>query len=396
MPDIQKKIKTLEEKLSQLQTQDEQDEFIYGVTNRAGRSPREKIKDFFIDHSTVSRKEKAYFFELAATMLRAGIAIQRAMILLQSKTESQRLRRIIATIRYDLEHGRSFAQTLDRFPDIFDESQRGIIRSAEAVGNLEHVLFKIAANLIRHDALVSRLQSALMYPVAVMIALAVSVSVILTVVVPRMQSIFSGNDLTLPLATRILLGVSLWFLQYFWILGVVALFAVIGFHIYMSSDEGRFSWDFHKLTWPLFGRLARKVLVLRFVENLGLLLESGLPINTTLEYVARSMGNEVYRLKTFDALGAVVSGQSLSSSLAASPFLFPATVVNMLAIGEKSASVGEVSLKIGEYYQREIDATLSNMTTILGPLLVLVIGAAVAFFALAILSPIFSLTQVVG
>lgn len=389
------KVSKLDNLLNRVQKEETREEFIYGVTNRASRSLGERLKDFFIDRSRIAVKEKAYFFELLATMLGAGIPINRALKILISRTENKRLRRVTATLSYELEHGRPLSAALERFTDIFEETERGAIRSAEAVGHLESMLFKIAANLERRYTLIMRLVSALIYPTAVFFSLIVAVVIMLTFVVPRMEQLFAESSVELPATTRFLLGSSLLLSNLWWLALIIIIFAVVLFHFYTRSENGRFAWDFRKLRIPFIGEMLRKIFVVRFTGTLGVLMESGLPLNRALEYVAASIGNEVYRVKTFEALGSVQEGKKLSQSLAQAPFLFPETVTNMIAVGEHSAALGEMCHKIGGHYMREIDHTLKNMTNVLGPLLILFIGAAVAFFALAILSPIFSLTQAV-
>lgn len=382
--------------LSKVQKESHSDEYIYGVTSSKGRSFIKRINDFLIDHSSIATRDKEYFFELLATMLRAGIPMNRSLKILASRTGSPRLKRIVSTISYELEHGRSLSQALDRFPEVFAESERGVIKSAEAVGHLEEMLFKVATTLNRHNELRARLIGALIYPSAVLVSLVAGIAAMLIFVVPKIQGIFAESSLTLPLPTRILLIMSLFLTKAWWLLLIIILFAIIGFHVYVSSDEGRFAWDFRKLRLPFIGELLRKIYVMRFVDLLGLLIESGLPINKALEFVAGSVGNEIYRLKTYEALGRVQQGEKLSAMCASAPFLFPESVTNILAVGEYSASLGEISQKIGGYFEREINHTLKTMTTVLGPLLILVLGLLVAFFALAILSPIFSLTESVA
>ena len=381
--------------LSKVQKEVARDEFVYGVTNRAKRSFIDRINDFLIDHSAVPVSEKAYFFELLGTMLHSGIPLSRALKILTGKTENQHLRRIIATISNEIEHGRTLSQALDRFPEVFDESERGVVRSSEAAGTMEPILFKVAANLERRNDLGARLTGAMIYPIAVLVALFIGISVMVVFVVPQLEGIFKQSSITLPLPTRILLGASVILSQSWWLIAIVALFIIAAFHIYTNSEEGRFSWDFRKLHIPFVGSIIRKIIVLRFIDTLGILIESGLPINQVLEYVAGAVGNEVYRIKTYEALSDIQEGKKLSSSLAKAPFLFPETVTNMVAVGEQTASLGELAQKIGSHYEREIDYTLKNLTTVLGPLLIVVIGGTVAFFALAVLSPIFSLTQAV-
>ncbi len=388
-----KNIDKLAQMLSQVQDDAPDEKFIYGVTNRAGRGFFQKCNDYLVDNSSVSLREKSYFFELLATMIKAGIPLTKALKILETKTDHKKLKRVISTMNYDVDHGKSFSQAMEPFSEIFTESVLGIIKSAEATGTLDVALAKIALNLENQDVLRSKIVGAMVYPVAVLVALVISIGVIVTMVVPKLKDLFTENNLEMPPMTRFFLETSNWLASNWWLLAILAIFIAAGFHAYTNSDEGRFSWDFQKLRFPFIGKLARSIYVLRFVDTLGMLTESGLPINKTLEYVAQSLGNEVYKVKTYEALALVQTGQPLSQALFSSPFLFPETVSNMIAIAEQTASLGEISLKVGVHYQREIDNTLKNMTTLLGPIVILFIGVAVAFFAIAILSPIFSLTN---
>lgn len=388
-----KKLDKLNLLLKQVQNDTVAETFIYGVTVRSSRSLTDKINDYLIDHSSISLREKSYFFELLSTMIKSGISLVKSLAILETKTDHKRMKRIIATIKYDVEHGKAFSQSLEVFSDVFNESICGVVRSAEATGSLDHALAKIATNLSSQDELRSQILGALVYPMAVMAALLISMGVIVTFVIPKLKSMFEENNLQMPPTTRFFLNAGEWVSNHWWLLAILALFVIAAFHAYTHSDEGRFSWHFQKLRFPFTGKLLRSIYVLRFVDTLGLLIESGLPINKALEFVANSLGNEVYKVKTYEALANVQSGEPLSKTLIASPFLFPETVSNMIAVAEQSANIGEISLKVGAHYQHEINNTLKNMTTLLGPLVILVIGAAVAFFAIAVLSPIFSLTS---
>ncbi|MBI4994251.1 type II secretion system F family protein [Candidatus Peregrinibacteria bacterium] len=387
------KSQKLDEFLSKVQTEAEHEEFIYGVTNRVKRGVAKRIQDFFIDRSKVPAKEKSYFFELLGTMIRAGIPLNRALKILVNKTEHARLRRISSTLSYELEHGYFLSQALSKFPDVFSETERGVVKSAETVGHLENSLFKIADSLNRQNEIIMRLKSALIYPIAVLASLIVGAVIMLIFVAPRMREIFEENAMRLPWPTRVLLFSGEALETKWWLVLIIIIFLALSFHIYTHSEEGHFAWDFKKLRLPFIGSVLKKIYVMRFTDTLGLLTESGLPINTALKFTADAIGNEVYRVKTFDVLGAVQEGRKLSSALGEAPFLFPETVTNMLAVGEHAASLGDISQKIGAHFEKEIDYTLKNMTTVLGPVLILLIGVSVAFFALAVLSPIFSLTQ---
>jgi type II secretory pathway component PulF len=166
--------------------------------------------------------------------------------------------------------------------------------------------------------------------------------------------------------------------------------------VYISSDTGRFRWDLFKLRLPVIGTLNRKVLVLRFVSTLGVLIEAGLPVVNALTIIATSLSSEIYRLKVWELISKVQQGERISAGLADSPFLFPDTVTQMLSVAEQSASMGTISQKIAAHYDREIDASLKRLTSLFEPLMILMVGVMVALLALAILTPIFKLTQMVS
>jgi type II secretory pathway component PulF len=396
MSDTNKKAALLENLLSKTQKSVAEEEFIYGVTDLNSRTLSQRFEDFFIERRSVPTKEKAYFFELLATMLAAGIALNNALKILSKKTSHPRLKRVIATLSFELEHGKPLSKAMERFPEVFDETERGVVASAEAVGHLERMLTRVADNLNNRSDLMMRLKGATIYPIAVLISLVIGIVTVLVFVLPKIEDLFASSGILLPLSTRILLGASFALRNYGWLFFILIIFAVIAFHVHNNSDEGHFSWDFRILRIPLVGELLRKIFVIRFIDTLGMLTESGLPLNRALEFTANAVGNEIYRLKTFEALAAVQEGKPLSRALEASPFLFPETVTNMIAVGEKTASLGDLAQKIGAQYSREIDYSLKNLTTVLGPTLILVIGAAVAFFALSVITPIFSLTQAVS
>jgi len=388
--EIQNKLNSL---LKKVQKEELNDEFIYGVTNTQNRSTLQSIDDFLIDHSSTSDTEKAQFFALLATMIASGISLHKGLKLLGSKTTHKRLRRVISTLSYELEHGRTLSQSMERFSFIFTEAERGSIRSAEATGNLEAILKKNSSALDRNIALTMKIKSAMIYPIAVLFTLVAGISTMLIWVVPKIKEVFSTSKLELPFLTKILLSLSDLTTKFWWVAVLVIFLSITLFIVYTNSDEGRFSWDFTKLRIPMIGSILRKIYVLRFIDTLGILIDSGVSITSALELSAEAIGNEIYRLKTYEALARVQEGVPLSKSLLDAPFLFPATVANMISVAEQSASIGEISRKIGEHYDREIEYTLRNLTTTLGPALILVTGIGVGLFALAVLSPIFSLTE---
>lgn len=373
-------------------------EVIYGVYDSRQQPFLTRIDDFLIDHSRIPLQEKAYFFHLLAVMIDAGIPLIQSLKILAQRTANERMYRVLNTVAFLLAQGQKLSEAMGRFPDIFGEMELGVIRSGEAAGNLEKMLFKLSSQLDKSHALQMKLVTASIYPLAVLSVLLVVAGSMLIWVIPSLVNLLTEAGLEeadFPFATRLLIGISSFLTSYWWaLIGGIFLFSA-GIKTYIASENGRFRWDLLKIRVPIIGVLLRKVLVLRFISMLGILVESGLPVVQALTIIATAMTNELYRLKVWDVISKVQQGEKISESLGNTPFLFPETVSSMLRVGEQSASLGSISEKIGDHYDREISNSVKRLTSIFEPIMIVFVGASVALLALAILTPIFKLTQMV-
>jgi len=383
------KIFVLEEKA----LKKEREDFVYGTYDYTKDNIYKKVDNFLIDHSKISLKEKSYFFSLLAVMIDSGVGMMKSLKILAKRAKSERFYRIINTLAYDVERGKKLSDAMSRFPDIFTDAERGVISSGEAVGNLDQMLERLAKQVERTSELVSKVKSALIYPITVLVALVVAGVIMMVMVVPTLIRLFAESNIELPLSTRTLIGVSFFVSDYWWVIAVLIVFAVLLLRVYVSSPAGRFKWDLFKLKIPIYGNLLKKVIVFRFVSLLGVLLESGFPIADSLDIVAKALGNELYRVSLMDVKKKVVAGETISENLKKMTFLFPNTLSSMISIGEKSAAIGLVSRKISNQYDREIDTSLKGLTSVLEPVVIVIVGLTVGLLALSILGPIFSLSE---
>lgn len=368
---------------------------VYGVYDNSDQPLFSRVNDFFIDNHKVSLKEKSYFFHLLAVMLDAGMSILEALKTLAKKFENEKLRRVINTLAHNVEKGKTLSDAMENFPEIFEDSEIGIVKSGESVGHLDRMLFKLSSQLERSYGMSLKLRSALVYPVTVIIALFISGGVIVLFVLPKLLKFFTESGHALPFLTRGLLWISN-FLTSYWVAVLLVLVGlVIAFNAYRSSVMGRFKLDYMKLKLPVVGELFRHAEIVRFVSLLGILTESGLPITKTLKILSESMKNVLYSEKVSDVQIEVERGEKISASLEDAPLLFPATVTQMIAIGEKSATLGSICEKIASQYEKELDHSIKNLMTVLEPLVILFVGILVAIMAYAILGPIFQLSQFV-
>lgn len=371
------------------------DPVIYGVYDNRQRPFWVRISDFFIDRQRISLKEKAYFFHLLGVSLDAGMTLLKALHVLADKNRNERLRRVLSTLVYEMENGKSFSEAMGRFPDVFSEAEIGLVKSGEATGDLYKMLLRLSDQLDQDHELTLRMRTALVYPLTVILVLVIAMTVVVLWVVPNLTQFFGELDADLPLATRAMLWASYFISDYWWVILIVFLVGLIFYNLYVRTEEGRFRWDLFKLRMPIFGRLYQKFVLARLVRLLGVLMGAGLPIRHVLQILGRSAQNDLYRRKLEEVLTHVEEGKGIAESLKGSDMLFPDMLVHVLEVGERSANLEKSAQKLALHYDHEIEHSLKEVTSILEPVAIVLVGLAVLFFALAILGPVFSLSELV-
>ncbi|MEK7126934.1 MAG: type II secretion system F family protein [Patescibacteria group bacterium] len=372
---------------------------IYGIYDNSDKSWTVRFNDFLIDQSKVTLKDKSYFFHMLAVMVDAGIPVVQALKSLALKTQNKRFRRILDTVAYNCEGGSNLSDAMSRFDDVFDESERGIVKSGEATGHLNLMLFKLSDQIDKRHELYTKLWTAAVYPVSVFAVLILVALGMLVWVFPSLLNLLTEGGVSqgsLPLATRILISIQSAVVNFWWVILIVIFMFYGMFNMYSHSEYGAFRLDYMKLNIPVIGELIRKLYVYRFVSLLGILVDAGLPVITSLKIVGNSLSNRIYKLKLQEVINDVKGGKKISESLMDSEYLFPPEIVQMLVVGEASATLGKVSEKISDQYQREIDNALKKLTSVFEPVMILVVGILVAVLAMAIMAPIFNLSTIVN
>ncbi len=392
------KDKSIDELLAQLNAKEDKakdESVVYGVYDHNKQPLWVRLNDFLVDRSKINMKEKSYFFHLMAVMLDAGVPILKTLQVLTNKVENPHFRRVVNTMAYDVEHGKKLSDAMSKFPDVFSEAEVGIVKSGETIGNLNQIMFKLAKQLESLYGLYLKVRSAMIYPLTVVIALVTAMWIVLTFVIPKMRDFFDESDMALPWLTLLVLGLSDFVSNYWWLVLIIGLLAFAVWSFYVNTKFGRMRWDRFKINMPIFGDLVKKAILSRIIRMLGVLMHAGLPINKSLDILADASGNVLYKIKLRDAKDSVERGEKVSASLAEAPFLFPDTVTQMLQVGEQSASVARTAEKVADHYEMEVDHAVKNMTTVLEPIVIVIVGLAVAVVAMAILGPIFSLSDLV-
>ena len=342
----------------------------------------------------VSAQELALLTRQFATLTRAGLPLTECLGTLIDQVEQTRLKRVLTHVRQQVREGRSLADALQAHPRVFSGIYVNMIRAGEESGTLEAVFARLADYSESQARLLRTVQSALTYPVIMIVVSFAILMFLLTYVVPQVTRIFTETGRPLPLATRILLDCSSFFANYWWsMLMVLAIGALVGVR-FTRTPKGRAWYDHTLLRLPWVGRLFQRLNVARFARTLSTLLASGVPILTALDIVTHLLNNSVLRRAVEDARASVQEGESLAAPLRRSG-LFPALLTQMVAVGERSGELESMLARAADAYDEEVTVALSQLTSLLGPLTILLMGGVILFIVLAILLPIFDLNQLV-
>jgi type IV pilus assembly protein PilC len=351
-------------------------------------------KELHLFQPKAKLKDIAVFSRQFATMINSGLSLLRALSILEEQTESKALAAILKEVRIDVEKGSSLSQALARHPRAFNRLYIAMVRAGETGGVLDSVLLQLSDTIEKQVELKRKIKAAMTYPVAVLSLVLLIVTVMLLFVVPTFKDIYSDLGGTLPLPTRILLGVSnvlkKWFLLV--LAGEVAF--VFAFKRWIQTDTGRGAWDSFKLRMPIFGGLVHKTSLTRFSRTLASLLRAGVPILEALEITSETVGNTVVSKAVKDVQEGVKQGEPIARRLEHHK-TFPPMVTQMLAVGEETGAVDTMLDKVGEFYEQEVEATVDALTSLLEPLLIVVLGGAVGGMVVALYMPMFNVIKLI-
>ncbi|MBV8980854.1 MAG: type II secretion system F family protein [Acidimicrobiia bacterium] len=339
-------------------------------------------------------KDIAVFSRQFATMINSGLSLLRALYILADQTENKQLSGVVDQVRQDVETGASLSQALGRHPKVFNRLYVAMVRAGETGGVLDSVLLQLASVIEKQVELRRKIKSAMTYPVVVFCVCILIVAAMLLFIVPTFKGIYSQLGGTLPVLTRVLIGISTAFKKFFPIFFVLGGVGIWGFRRWIQTETGRAIWDRVKLKMPVFGKLVHKTALTRFSSTLGVLMRSGVPILEALEITSDTVSNEVLALAVKDVQAGVKVGESMAKPLAQHD-IFPPMVTQMIAVGEETGAVDTMLDKIGEFYSQEVEATVNALTSLLEPLLIVFLGACVGGMVIALYMPMFNIIKLI-
>src|SRR3989339_369777 len=358
-------------------------------------SPLEiKLNNFFDAHLTrVPFVHKMLFIHHLQIMTKAGLSILTALKILSEQTENRKLRLVIAAAKQDVEKGQQLSEALSKSPTIFPPIYVSMRAAGESAGKLEDSLKNIYIQMHKNNELNSRIRGAMIYPAVILVAMGGVALEVVVFILPKLLVMFQEFNAQLPLPTRILIWITNFLLNYgLWVLaGLIIMVFVIRW--LLKKPSFRRAVHLFSLSLPIAGGIFKKVNLARFTLTLSSLLQSSIPIIEAVRTTADVQGNVIYKEQLIEAAETLKKGEPLSEILGRFPRTFPPMVTEMIMVGEESGQVELMLKEMSDYYSDEVDTIMRNFSTIIEPVIILILGLAVAGIAVAVIMPMYSLAQ---
>jgi type IV pilus assembly protein PilC len=339
----------------------------------------------------VKQDDIVNFTRQLSTMITAGLPLSGAMSILADQTNVE-MGALVNELLREIEGGSSFATALEKKPKIFSRVYVQLVRAGEAGGVLDQVLAKLADNLEKQKAFRGKIKGALIYPIIVIFALVIVAFVMMVVVIPKLTQMYEDFGSELPFVTQVLINVSDFFVDFWWLAIAGGIGGFIGFSNWRKTQVGERAFDELLLRIPVFGVLRKKVILTDFSRTLSLLLGAGVSLIEALDIVSEAMDSIIYRSTLKGVTKQVEKGEALSAALSMHK-TFPSILYQMISVGEETGKLDDVLLKISMYFEAESEQAVKNLTTALEPMIMIVLGVGVGFMVIAIIMPIYNLTS---
>lgn len=358
-------------------------------------SIKEKVeqKESFINRfvNRVSFTDVVIATRQLATMIESGLVLSEALDILVDQQSNKNFQKVLSEISRDVKSGLDLAGSLQKHPDVFPPLYASLVKSGEESGKLDTVLTQMADSLEKDREFRSRVRGAMIYPATVIVMMIAVMIIMLVFVIPRLTSLYTQSSMELPLPTKILIAVSSFMVNFWWfgILGGVGAF--YGLRKWIQTPSGRYRFDSLLLKIPIINKVVQSTSLTNFTRTFGLLTAAGVPLLEALEIVSQVISNSVYKRALQSTFKGVERGLNFSTQLEAIG-VFPRLVPQMFKVGEETGKIDKVSYRLADYYESEADHLVKNMTVIIEPLILVVLGIGVAFIVLSIILPIYNLT----
>lgn len=366
------------------------DLYVLSIESMEKEGFKERVFGFI---NRVKAKDLMLFTRQFSTLIESEMPLDDALRALWKQTKNPILKEAVFQLSKDVESGLSLSQALERQKPLFSDFYVSMVRSAEVTGRLEEALLFLASYLEKEAGWQGKIVNALIYPIVLIVLFIIVAGIMVVVVFPKIKPIFEESGTALPFISQVVFSVGQFFIDWWWV--AILIIVGIGFIIldYFKSEEGKVVSNQIILYVPVFGDLFKKIYIARFSQSLAVLIKGGIPMTQSIEIAGDTIGNVVYQGALENVAGGVKEGKLFSQLIDSYEKLFPALVGQMSSIGETTGRLDEMMLKISDFYDREVNDTMANLSELLQPILILVIGVSIAILFASILLPIYNLAQ---
>lgn len=349
----------------------------------------------FGDSKTVKTDALVIFTRQLSTMVSAGVPLLRALNTLQSQAESPALREVLGSVVKDVQAGAALSDSFEKHPQVFSDVYINMIRAGEAAGILDDILKRVASQQEKSATIRKKVKSAMTYPIVLLVITVIAFFALMLFVIPRIGNIIKdvgGADAELPALTQSMLSISDFLTNQWYIVIAVGIALIFGARRYLSSPKGKEQFHKYILKVPAVGSIVKKVAVARFSRTYASLMAAGVNVLEALKVTGRAIGNKTYEKMLLEAAEEVKNGKQLSKALADND-LFPAIVSQMLAVGEETGQTDTVLIKVADFYDEEVDSAISSISSIIEPVMIVLMGGMVGLIAASVMGPISSIAN---
>ncbi len=341
----------------------------------------------------ISLTDLALFSRQMYTLLKAGVPIMQALRGLRESTQNPALAKVIASLNESLDTGLDFNSALRRHPQVFSSLYVNLVQVGETTGSLQEVFLQLAVYLEREKDTRNQIKSATRYPTFVVAAIFIAIFIINLFVIPTFAKVYAGFKIELPLATKILIATSNFTVAYWPVILMTVIVAIFSARYYVRTPEGRYRWDKFKLGIPVVGKVIYKATLGRFTRALAVMMKSGVPLVQGMTVVSRAVDNDYISDRIVQMRDGIERGETIARTAAATG-MFPPLVIQMISVGEDTGSVDELMFNVADFYDREVDYDIRNLSTAIQPILIVFLAIMVFILALGVFLPMWDLVQV--
>ena len=341
----------------------------------------------------ITLTDQSLFSRQMYTLLKAGVPIMQALRGLRDSTQNPALAKVIASISESLDTGLDLTSALRRHPQVFSSLYVNLVQMGESTGSLQEVFLQLAVYLEREKDTRDRIKSATRYPTFVVAAVVIAIFIINLFVIPTFAKVYAGFKIELPVPTKILIATSNFTVAYWPAMLLAVITAVFAVRYYVRTPEGRYRWHKMKLGIPVIGKVIYKATLGRFSRALAVMMKSGVPLVQGMTVVSRAVDNDYISERIVQMRDGVERGETIARTAAATG-MFPPLVIQMISVGEDTGAVDELMFNVADYYEREVDYDVANLSTALQPILIVLLAIMVFILALGVFLPMWDLVQV--